>query len=372
MSHEIAFPTSADEITPAWIEDALRGAGAIAAGDEIVGVSASRLGAGAGFMGDVARLRLEYRAGCGPVESVVVKSATPDPALREVIRGFRNYDREVGFFQTLAPELGAGVPRCYAAEIDVPSNHFVLVLEDLAADFRDGDQVAGATLEEATQCLDVQVDLHARYWDARRRPELAWVPRVDAEFFVPTMMGAFGAGWAGVQMRFPELVPAPLAALGAAFVRHIPAMTVALASCPQTLVHSDFRLDNIMFARTPGDLPVKVLDWQGVLISAGVHDVAFLLSQNLAAGVREAHERELVEHYAAGLVARGITDYPVERVWEDYRLAVLLEWVYAVIIGGSIAITDERSRELFATMVRRSGQAIVDLDALALLPEFPA
>jgi hypothetical protein len=92
------------------------------------------------------------------------------------------------------------------------------------------------------------------------------------------------------------------------------------------------------------------------------------VSQNLADGVREANERDLLQHYHRGLVGGGITGYPFGDLWQDYRVAVLLEWVYAVVIGGSLPMTTERSRALFAAMVRRSGEAIVGLDALELLP----
>jgi hypothetical protein len=114
---------------------------------------------------------------------------------------------------------------------------------------------------------------------------------------------------------------------------------------------------------------VKVLDWQGILVSAGVHDVAFLLSQNLADGVRESGERDLVAHYHRRLVEHGVRGHDLDSLWEDYRVAVLLEWVYPVIIGGSLPMETERSAALFAAMVERSGRAIIDLDALALLAQ---
>jgi len=366
-SADVGFPIAASDVSPAWLTEVLRGAGAVGPDAVVTQVSASPLGAGAGFMGDVSRLRLDWAGGVAPIESLVLKSAAPDPAVRELVRGYRNYEREVAFFSSMAAALGSDVPRSFVAAIDEPSNHFVLVLEDLGATYVDGDQVAGATYEQALACLDVQASLHARHWDASARTELAVVPRVDGDFFVPTMTGAFGIGWAGVMERFPELVPAPLLEVGASFADHVAALAHRLARAPQTLVHSDFRLDNVMFAREGVSPPVKVLDWQGILVSAGVHDVAFLLSQNLADGVRESAERALVAHYHRRLVEHGVTGYDLETLWDDYRVAVLLEWVYPVIIGGSLPMETERSRALFAAMVARSGRAIVDLDALTLL-----
>jgi len=366
-SAEVGFPITANDVTPQWLTDVLRAADALGADDVVTSVTVSRLGAGSGFMGDVARLRLTYAGSSAPVASVVVKSAAPDAKVREMVRGYRNYEREVAFFTAMSGALRDALPRCFEAQLDARSNHVVLVLEDLGSTYVDGDQVAGATYEQARDCLDVLAELHARHWDAGSRAELASVPRVDGDFFVPTMAGAFGGGWAGVLERFPELVPAPLLNVGAAFAEHVAGLAQRLACAPQTLVHSDFRLDNVMFAREGVSPPVKVLDWQGILVSAGVHDVAFLLSQNLADGVRESGERDLVAYYHKRLVELGVQGYDLESLWADYRVAVLLEWVYPVIIGGSLPMDTERSRALFAAMVERSGRAIVSLDALTLL-----
>jgi len=369
-SASVGFPIAASDITPEWLTRVLSDDGALGPGAVVTRVAPQSIGAGAGFMGDVTRLEIEYAGGPGPA-TLIVKSAAASPEVRELVRGYRNYQREVAFFSTLAPALGDSVPHAYVAAIDGASNHFVLALEDLSVDYRDGDQVAGATLQEAYDCLDVQVALHARFWSARSRPELGWIPRVDGEFFVPTMTSAFDNGWTGALSRFPELIPGPLLDLGADFSQHLAALSHRLAQAPQTVVHSDFRLDNVMFGRPGVQPPVKVLDWQGLLVSAGVHDVAFLVSQNLADGVRETSERELLEHYHRGLVGQGVNGYEFAQLWDDYRAAVLLEWAYAVIIGGSLPMVTNRSRLLFAAMVRRSGQAIVDLDALTLLPSLP-
>ncbi len=72
-------------------------------------------------------------------------------------------------------------------------------------------------------------------------------------------------------------------------------------------------------------------------------------------------------HYHRRLLEHGVVGYDLEELWQDYRVAVLLEWVYPVVIGGSLPMMTARSRALFAAMVERAGRAIVDLDALSLL-----
>ena len=95
-----------------------------------------------------------------------------------------------------------------------------------------------------------------------------------------------------------------------------------LESLPDTvtLVHGDFRLDNMMFATPAGGYPLAVVDWQTLAVAFPGLDVAYFLGAGLRAGLRVEHERALLARYRAGLARHGVQDWSEGDVWEAYRL----------------------------------------------------
>src|SRR4051794_13908230 len=105
----LTVPTTLDDVTPAWIGGAL--------GVAVATVDLEVIGVGAGFIGQLARVRLGYGgAAMGPA-SVIVKLPTIDPASRELANGYRFYERESNFYRHLAAApsgCGVRVPVCHA------------------------------------------------------------------------------------------------------------------------------------------------------------------------------------------------------------------------------------------------------------------
>ena len=112
---------------------------------------------------------------------------------------------------------------------------------------------------------------------------------------------------------------------------------------PQTLIHGDFRLDNILFGVAAEHHPIALVDWQGIIVSKGVHDLAYLLSQNLKTDARREHERDLVAELprprSSSTASPG---YSAEQCWDDYCVAALWLFEYAIIIGGGLDPANER------------------------------
>ena len=66
-------------------------------------------------------------------------------------------------------------------------------------------------------------------------------------------------------------------------------------------------------------------------------------------------------------IMEGIEGYEFDEAWEDYRHAVLYQWVYATVIAGTLDATNERGNAWMAQMVKRNTTAIDDLGCLDLL-----
>ena len=61
---------------------------------------------------------------------------------------------------------------------------------------------------------------------------------------------------------------------------------------PYSLLHSDYRLDNLLFAPADANDPVVAVDWQVVTVGLPLRDVAFLLATGLGKLFRQPPEQQ--------------------------------------------------------------------------------
>lgn len=355
------FPTHPSELTPEWITERLRDAGAITA-SRVTGLTTSPVGEGIGFLGILAKATLEYdQPEPGAPGAVVGKFASPVPSNRAVAMAYRMYEREVGFYREIAPTIDVSAPRCFAAEVEPESGDCVLLLEDLSA-MTTGDQVAGCDAATAKQIIDAVAPLHAKYWGHPEDLAVESVPRIDGEAQIAGITAGCEAGWDPCMANFGHVVSDEIKASRDRFLAAVPEIHRMIGRRVQTIIHGDVRLDNLMFDETK----IILLDW-ALSISSGLQDVGYLLSQNVTTDERRAHETELLEHYQRRLAEHGI-EYPLEQCWEDYKVGVLYMFCYAVVIAGTLDPANERGAAFMEKLVERASATMMDHDILSLLP----
>lgn len=366
VGHDVAgeHPRHLGDVTPTWLTGRLRAHGI---DGDVAGFDAEQIGDGVGQMATLHRLRLQYRSGSGPA-TLVVKFPGEMEANLAIAAQFGLFRREVEFYRVAAERTTMALPAVYAAEIDADSR-FVLLMEDLG-DMHTGDQVVGLSPQEAVAAVDELVKLHAPFWGRVDTGELDFAPRVDAVGQADVMHRLAIASWGAMNDVHGDAVPAFMNDVRERFLDAIPAMHAWLGQAPTTLIHADYRLDNLMIGADPTHPGVVTLDWQGILRSKGIEDVAFLLSQSVPSELRAGCERELVERWRLGLAAIGIDAGDTDQVWHDYRRCVLYLWMYAVLISGALDPSNERARRVMRAIVTRSAAAIQELDCLELLAEF--
>ena len=128
-----------------------------------------------------------------------------------------------------------------------------------------------------------------------------------------------------------------------------------------TLVHFDYRADNLFFDNSSGE--VAVIDWQSISQGGGAADVGYLMGQNLDNAVRREHENDLLRTYHATLEANGVTGYSFEQFFDDYRLGLVYGWVIPVFAVGSLDSSSERAMTLWANVIDRVQDAIFQHNA---------
>lgn len=358
------LPTKAADITSPWLTDVLHDSGALAPQSSVSNVAWEPLGEGAGMMSDLALLRLSYanEGGSAPA-TLVVKLPAESETNRAVALQFDIYAREVRYYAELDPICTANGPAIHLSVIDSDKN-FAIVMEDLS-DYHIGDQITGATLEETEIAIDELAKLHSSFWD--KADQIDWVPDIATSDHASIMRDGIVAGWDAMLDAFGQFVPDAINDNRSAIQQAIAPLQRHLDAAPITLLHGDFRMDNLFYGRKPGQHPLVILDWQGPLLGRGIQDVAQLLAQSTQTEVRRAHQRELIQRYVNALATQGVSGYGFDEAWEDYRRATLYSWAYVVVVSGTLDANNERGFAWMSKMVARNSAAIEDLDCLRLL-----
>ena len=135
---------------------------------------------------------------------------------------------------------------------------------------------------------------------------------------------------------------------------------------PFSLVHIDYRLDNLLIDRRTSPPSITAVDWQSITIGRPLGDVAYLLGGSLKPALRRRCEEGIVREYHGRLIAAGASDYPWEACWDDYRLCAFAGFGVCVIASMMVRET-ERGNEMFIAMTRRHTRHALDLNSAELL-----
>jgi aminoglycoside/choline kinase family phosphotransferase len=363
-----AIPASFDELTPAWLTEALRMGGVLDDGATVKEVRYEPIGLGVGVLCLLARLFLTYDGDApGAPRTLVAKIPSPNEQTRAMVNAFHFYEREVRFYREVADTVGLPTPRRYYTALDPETQDFILLLEDLG-DRRLGDQLAGALPEEAALAISELARLHAPWWNAPELQRFAWMPTSNSPVN-KAGLALYPQAWPIFRERFGADLPPRLQTVGERLTTAAFQILERFATGPQTICHGDYRIDNFFFGTAPGHAPLAVIDWQIVLRSAGPYDVGYFLSQSVAPALRQQLERDLLRQYHEALLAGGVRDYSFDQCLSDYRWTMLICFVYPVMGGAMADLGNERGRQLMQAMYERSATAILDWDADRLLDE---
>lgn len=348
-----AIVDTVDAIDATWLTTVLTHAGVVAT---VASVTSEPVGTGQ--MGSCFRLRVTYADGNGPAR-LIVKLPASDPDSRAA--GTLGYRCETGFYREIATRIQARVPACYFVAGDAATNSFTLVLEDLSPAVA-GDQIAGCTVGEALAAAVNVAGLHAPTWNDSSIRDLDWlIPDLTK---MPDFTAEFLATATSQFLERYDPAPGTASALQR-FADEFVAWATGRPE-PFSLLHSDYRLDNLLFAPADAPDPVVAVDWAVVTVGLPLRDVAFLVSTGLTTEDRRAGERSIVDAYHRRLVELGVTSYDAQRCWDDYRFS-LFQGPFITVLGAYVAQTAERGDRMFKVMADRSATAITDLDAFSLL-----
>jgi hypothetical protein len=345
----LTVPKGISDLTAGWLTDALE---VVADGARVTDLFAVPIDRGC--LSDSVRLVPTWDRPTPAPASVVAKVPSSDESIRAVGFATRTYEREAAFYNELASTVWVERPVCHMAHYDLGREQYVVLLEDLSPAVA-GDQVAGCTVEDAASVMPELAALHGPRWGDPTLLELAWLDRPAPECAGPAAEKTASAFLSFVdRYRYrldPEVIALSERLMGqlGRYLWDRPGLW--------TVIHGDFRLDNLLFGRPR----VAVLDWQTVKLGPGLSDVSCFIGSALAPEDRRDHEHALVRAYHQHLAVCG-----VEVAWADCWAGYRRYSLDGLISGIAACMEAERSPggdEAMLAVVNRHACQALDLGA---------
>ena len=387
------IPLRPDEVSQEWLTTVLQGSGFLEE-DSIVSCSKELIGEGAGFLGQIFRITLQTGNGNADPASLILKIPTTT-INRKIGQLIGVYEREIRFYQELQPLLHIRTPRHYYSAMDASDpetavkglrfmkrlpirvagllisimgrlpvtreHRYVLLLEDLGH-FRIGDQVEGCSMDEARLALDTMAGLHADFFN-RALDRFPWVIPIDLGARITQILAA------GATSQFREEHAPVLAREHVGLIDwlegHADDLLSLVAKLPYTLLHGDYRLDNLFFDDARGEL--IVFDWQTLLQGPVGIDLAYFLS----ASIDDDDIDLLLSHYRQSLLKRGV-EFSPERIRFEYEVGLLCTISRLIFMSAQeFAFGEGRGLDLQRTWLNRIMRQSEGIDPDRLMQTIP-
>ena len=346
-------------LTPAavtrWLEPLRDGAAVVDVRSESVGT---------GQMSESRRLWLDYSKPCGLPETMIAKFESVSEASRAASRATRTYEVETAFYREIRNRVAVNAPQCFYNEFDEDRDEFALLLSDFAP-CTQGDQLAGCSVDEARTAVREIAKLHGPLWGNDELKSMAWLHRNPPD------------KKRNVELLFGQLVPGFLDRYATRLSPSACEVAARLAREPKdyftydpsrfSVIHGDYRLDNIVFTSARPGFPIGVVDFQTAAVGCPLLDVAYFVGAGLLADDRRLFEEGLVADYLEELGHFSVS-MSYDESWSLYRRYTFAGFVMAVVASMIVKQTD-RGDEMFLAMANRHAVHVVDLDAFAALAD---
>ena len=357
----LEIPRNPDDITAAWLTQMLYNAQALTE-TKVVSFNATPIGVGIGFVGRIVRLELQYdNKENGAPASLVAKFPSTNPSLQRYWKKSSSlYEVENRFYKHIAPQTSLRTPKQYYGEFDHDAQKGVIIIEDLTR-LKAGDQVEGCDTLDAQIAMKDMAHFHSDFWENEKLNAISWLANFNTN--VEGLHQRYLDAWPAFQDKFGHQLSDKIFTINQQVAQHGIAIRNRLATTPQTLVHGDFRLDNVFFDTDA----MVVVDWGGYRRGTCMWDVNQFICQSLNVEERQQAEQSLLQQYHQSLHSRGI-EYNWDQFMYDYRSTTIITWVKIVRAMSLNTDINNRAQRLASIVVERVSTALADHYAEELIP----
>ena len=208
--------------------------------------------------------------------------------------------------------------------------------------------------------------LHGRFWD--KTAQFDWLRYQNVPELNQFRRDAiFKPGVAPTLEMFPHHFRGNLAEVVTKIGDQFVEIFERAMAGPQTVIHGDYRIDNMLLPVVDGQTEIVAVDWQNTTGGKGPHDLAYFASQSCEPEIRGAKEMEALKIYHDILTDEGVKGYSFDQCVEDYRLNLLITMITPIAICGTLDAGNERGMSLGEVILVRSLDALEVMDCAALL-----
>lgn len=391
------IPRRLEEITVPWLDQALKSRGVIK-DSSVINVTSEQIGSDRGYMGILGRLKIDYdKPEEGVPRTMIAKLPTDVRKNRVMGDSLLVYEKEIRAYEELLSSNSLRTPRLYYTDMDkgpspgvvkflirageklprfimplslagfiitalIYNRRYIILMEDLV-DLELMSQSEGCPCDEGCRILNSLGRFQAEYWNHPDIQDQHWLVPL---FEMPRMISMFyDRGIPVLNKHFGEYVTDEWRELIDWTKKNGEEVHRYFSTRPTTLVHGDFRLDNMFFH--PETREVTVIDWQTPYRGPGVADVAYFISGSVGGEITPDVTLELLTAYHQGLVEGGVSDYTFDECMYDYQHARILGMQQNMIITGVLDMNDEDLIKLAIAIMERQIPQISDINTDELL-----
>lgn len=355
------FIAKPEEITPEWLTEHLVAGGTLDGEVRVEHADVKRIGTGQ--LAACYAVELQYSASTDAPERLVAKLPSQDEGVGRFAAQTLVYSREAHFYRDIGGRIDTRTPTCYFADATDDHTACVILMEDLSP-ARELGQIEGCSAEQAKLALENVAAMHGASWESERLSGIEWLQSGRALW--QSFADQAEQIQTGLRQTLGELLDEEHLVLGDELAAGGSVSFLKRVMRPRCLLHSDYRLDNLLYDAADGKVPLAVVDWQSVCVADGTIDASYFVGGNLPLEERREHEEALMRHYHDALEEAGAKDYSWDECWLDYRINAIAGYIVGAVSSFSVERT-ERGDQMLSTMVRRSAQQMLDHDSLTLL-----
>lgn len=347
-----SLPRAVEQLTAAWLSQAFARAGIDA---RVESVEQTRI-----IWGTATKVFVTIQCS-GPDSAGLPSKLCIKGGFDEQARAFglgAAYELEGHFFSDIAAQLDFPLPRTLCVEVE--DQQSVIVFEDMTArGVTFPDPLAGLSIEQVRQALEVMATWQAATWD-ERAPHKPWL-KVGCSAARMALEVLLEEGMFNALTRRDFLPAMPAGLQQAAEVKAAYKALWALDDRSELCMsHGDAHVGQTYLDPLNG---TAFLDWQGVCLAPWASDVAYFLVGALPVELRREHERALLEGYCQALAQAGGPALAWDQAWLSYRQHCLHGYIWA------LTPTHLQPEAVVKALAERYLAAIEDHDPVRLISD---